>query len=184
MESPFSVAGARQQAARPGGATPSYDPSPTDPFRRRYGGDTPAAAAGGGSSSSVPSVASAPSLLQSGSRLRDHSLHAQHRGLASPTWSDDRGIGGGGGGEGPREQWTPGRKRPRTQVDRHPASPPLEGLAGGGSLDADRVGRPSTMPRKLGECSALVKLPVLAPVEAVVIPSAVQTVEKLLCSAG
>ena len=154
-QSPFSAGGDdRQPAALAGGGTGHYV-SPPDPFSRRYGGGSPAAAAAGGS---VPSVASAPSLLQSGgSRHRDHSLHAQHHGLASPTWSGDRtpGIGGGGGGGGPRDAWTPGRKRPRAQADHRPAGPQGT-LAGGGSLDADRDGRASTTPRKLGKTLALV----------------------------
>ena len=148
MESPFSIAGNRQQAPLSGG-TIGYDyAAPTDPFRRRYGGDGTAAMADGGSS--VPSVASAPSLLQSGpAGRRDHNPHARHRGPASLTWSNERTPGFGGGGGVFHGGWTPGRKRPRTQPDHAAGS--REGLAGGGSLDADRDGRPSTTPRKLGK---------------------------------
>ena len=107
----------------------------------------------------MPSVASAPSLLQSqGLQHRDHSLHAQPHGLASPAWSADLTAGaggGGGGGGGPRDAWTPGRKRPRAQTDPRPAGA-QEALTRGGLLDADRDSRASMTPRtrQAHQCSS------------------------------
>ena len=139
VQSPFS-APANQQRASQQGVLAGYYPSTAELSMWRRGGIRP--------EDSAPSVASAPSLLQSGPQQRDYSMSAGLQpALASPTWSDGatRGASAGGGDGGPRDGDTPGRKRPRTQFD------PDDARAGAGSPHgADPPVRASVTPRSYG----------------------------------
>ena len=140
VQSPFSGTDAQQ------GVSARYDPPPPELFNRRHGGSAPAG--------SVPSVASAPSLLQSDARQHEYSLHGGHRTLASPTSSDDMNRAAAGG-DGPRDGAAPGRKRPRPQLA-YPSTPEDAQLGGQLSRSATVAVRGSGMPRRYnyGECLA------------------------------